>query len=278
MISSVSSRSNPSSFLTSLQSSTRPQPAQQAQTQPSQDTSAAALRNKLFYADSFESSPSARTQSQSLSATPTTRPAGAGSDPLGADALVKASSHDASRDYPALSYADDKQYNGQPLGFWKKNVWDSAIKSGAAPEEAALLVAQVMQEGGTDFNKSGAATNYGPFNLNKDLLETYGKHLPDDLQMLNGSSPEAIDLNVSNALDAMRAVGANNYLHHVRGGRTNFEHPQQRISNNPNVKGDDAFAFERSLTNNARLFLEAAQANPSALTDNQRFASDIPNI
>ncbi|NOK19127.1 hypothetical protein [Corallococcus carmarthensis] len=277
MISSASSRSNPSSFLASLlKPSARTQPAPQTRTQPSEGASAAALRNKMFYTDSFESSPSARTQS--LPPTPTTRPEGAGSDPLGADALVPASSHDASKDYPALSYADDKQYNGQPLGFWKKNVWDSAIKSGAAPEEAALLVAQVMQEGGTDFNKSGDATNYGPFNLNKDLLQTYGKHLPDDLQKLNGSSPEAIDLNVRNALDAMRAVGANNYLHHVRGGRTNFEHPGQRISDNPNVKGDDAFAFERSLTNNARLFLEAFQSNPSSLTDNQRFASDIPNI
>ncbi|RKI29819.1 hypothetical protein D7Y27_39860 [Corallococcus sp. AB004] len=272
MISSVSSRSNPSSFLTSLL-----KPAARAQpVQPSQGTSAAALRNKMFHTDSFESSPSARTQS--LPPTPTTRPAGAGSDPVSADALVPASSHDASKDYEALSYSEDKQYNGQPLSFWKKNVWDTAIKSGAAPEEAALLVAQVMQEGGTDFNKSGAATNYGPFNLNKDLLETYGKHLPQDLQQLNGSSPEAIELNVTNALDAMRAVGANNYLHHVRGGRTNFEHPEQRISDNPNVKGDDAFAFERSLSNNARLFLESVQANPSTLNDNQRFASDIPNI
>ena len=273
MISSISSRTNPSSLFTSrLQ---RTEPAQP--TQAAQESSAAALRNRLFHTDSFQAQPSTGTQGV-RSTTPTTRPAGAGADPVSASTLVSKSSHDASKDYPAFSYTEDTQYNDKPLGFWKKEVWDTATKAGATPEEAAVLVAQVMQEGGTDFNKSGDATNYGPFNLNKDLLESYGKHLPDDLKKLNGSSPEAIELNVTNALDAMRAVGTNNYLHHVRGGRTNFEHPEQKIGTNPNVKADDAFAFERSISNNARLFLESIQGNPSALTNNQRFASDIPNI
>ncbi|MBZ4330291.1 hypothetical protein NR800_21820 [Corallococcus interemptor] len=273
MISSISSRSNPSSLFTSRLQQTEPsQPSQAAQ-----DSAAAALRNKLFHTDSFQAQPATGTQAVQ-STTPSARPAGAGSDPVSASTLVSKSSHDASRDYPAVSYSEDKLYNNKSLGFWKKEIWDTATQAGATPEEAAVLVAQAMQEGGTDYAKKGDSTNYGPFNLNEDLLKNYGKHLPANLQDLNKETPEAIKLNVTNALDAMRAMGANNYLHHVRGGRTNFEHPEQRISNNPNVKADDAFAFERSISNNARLFLESIQANPSALTSNQRFASDIPNI
>jgi hypothetical protein len=243
----------------------------------SQGTSPEALRQRLMFTDSFESSPTARSAPVS-GAAPGSRPHGAGSAAVDTGSLVQSGQYQEGQDYKALSYDEPQQYNGQSVGFWKSNVWNAATDAGATKEEAALLVAQVMQEGGTDFNKSGDATNFGPFNLNKDMLQTFGKHLPGDLQQLNGTSPEAIQLNVQNALDVMREVGANNYLHHVRGGSTNFTEPSKRISDNPDVKNDDAFAFERALAHNAKQFLQAYEAQPSSLTTNHRFASDIPNI
>jgi hypothetical protein len=272
MISSLSSRS---SVAPRFHQTQEVKPATSAE--PSQGASPEALRQRLMFTDSFESSPSSKSAPVS-GAPPGSRPHGAGSPVVETGSLVQSAQYQEGKDYPALSYDEPKQYNGQSVGFWKSNVWSAAMDAGATKEEASLLVAQVMQEGGPDFNKSGAATNFGPFNLNQDMLQTFGKHLPGNLQDLNGSSPEAIKLNVQNALDVMREVGANNYLHHVRGGSTHFTDPSKKIGDNPNVKSDDAFAFERSLSYNAKQFLQAYEAQPSSLTSNQRFASDIPGI
>ncbi|RKG71931.1 hypothetical protein [Corallococcus terminator] len=231
---------------------------------------------KRFQTDSFEQDPEVKSTKQST--TPTTPP-GAGDTAVSTESLVQAGTHGSDQVYPELSYEETKQYNDHPVGYWKSQVFEAATNAGASEEEAALLVAQAMQEGGTDFSKNGSSTNFGPFNLNKDLIQTFGgKDVPGDLNQLNGTDEKAIALNVGVALDAMRTMGANNYLHHVRGGATNYTNPEQRISDNIDVRHDDARIFARSVANNANKILAAYKEDPNSLTTDHRFASDIPHI
>ncbi|WP_208723237.1 hypothetical protein, partial [Corallococcus llansteffanensis] len=265
----------------------RPTPATQqaTQTQQASQTQQATQPPAVhpivqrFQTDSFEAGASGTPRTQATTPTPLTTPAGAGEAAVSAESVVQAGTHGAEQVYPELSYEENQQYNGHPVGYWKTEVFNAATKAGASPEEAALLVAQSMQEGGTDFSKNGSATNFGPFNLNKDLIQSFGGDaVPGDLNQLNGTDSKAIELNVDVALNAMRTMGANNYLHHVRGGASNYTDPNQRISSNVDVRNDDAHAFERSLANNAHKILAAYQADPSSLATNHRFASDIPAI
>lgn len=260
----------------------KPTPVTQTQqaSQTQQATQPAAVHPLVqqFQTDSFEAGTSG-TRTTQATPTPLTTPAGAGEAAVSTDSVVQAGTHGADQVYPELSYEENQQYNGHPVGYWKTEVFNAATKAGASQEEAALLVAQSLQEGGTDFSKNGSATNFGPFNLNKDLIQSFGGDaVPGDLSQLNGTDSKAIERNVGVALNAMRSMGANNYLHHVRGGATNYTDPNQRLSSNVDVRNDDAHAFARSLANNAHKILAAYQADPSSLTTNHRFASDIPAI
>ncbi len=161
----------------------------------------------------------------------------------------------------------------------KKSLFDAAKKAGASDEEAAVMTAQYMLEGGRDSSKDGdaASKNYGPLNLNGDLLKKSGMS-QGEMDKMNelGSdgkpTQEAMDLSAKAAHAAMKDMGVNGYLHHVRGGQTGYEKPYQQL--NPGTQGliqDDPDAFARSVAESAKKVLETG-------FDNNRYAANIPHI
>lgn len=168
---------------------------------------------------------------------------------------------------------------GAGYGQEKQKMLDAATKAGASKEEAAIMTAQYMLEGGRDASKDwdGASKNYGPLNLNGDLLQKSGMS-QGDMDKMNalGSdgkpTQEAMDLSAKAAHAAMKDMGVNGYLHHVRGGQTGYEKPNQQL--NPGTQGliqDDPDAFARSVAESAKKVLETG-------FDNNRYAANIPHI
>lgn len=211
--------------------------------------------SQRFTTDSFEA-PSALREARSAEAK-------MGPGGISAKTLVSQGHHPASSVYQELSY------NQPGLGGQKEAVWKTAIAAGANKQEAALLVAEMMQEGRRDPSKDdkGASANYGPFNLNRDLLTQFGGVSKSKLGELNKAGPAALRDNVKAALTAMRRMGANRYLDHVRGGASGYEHPNS-----------DTHRFERSLANNAAKVLHDYEKNPRSLSSDHRYASNIPPI
>lgn len=158
------------------------------------------------------------------------------------------------------------EHTQQGLGAQKQAVWNAALEMGASKETAGLLVAQLMQEGFRDFTKDndGASANFGPFNLNKDMLTTFGGVKPEELSKLNEGTPEAVRANVKAAITAIKNMGADRYLDHVRGGATGY--------NNPSPDED---RFVSTLATAAKRVVEHESQDKNWMSSDSRDASDI---
>jgi hypothetical protein len=192
-----------------------------------------------------------------------------------ADQLLAGAPHPPQMVYPELA-----PHNKQGLGQQKQAWWDNALAAGATQAEAAIIVAQLMQEGGRDPTKDtlGGAANYSDLNLNRDLLTQFGGVSPQDLSALNVNTPDGRQKTVKAALTAMRRMGVERYLHHVRAGATGYNHPDQRISHNPRVMNDDTRRFGRNIANAARKLLADYNDNPLSMSNDVRYAGNIPWI
>lgn len=170
------------------------------------------------------------------------------------------------------------------LGEKNKALWDAAHKAGASDEEAAIMVAQQMQEGSNDATKSGGAENFGPLNLNRSLLKDFGGVKEEELSRLNENSggkytPEALEANAKAALTAMRTMGTERYLDHVRGGSSGYAHPNERLSfAGPATADDDTRRFGRNIANAANHVLEDFQKDPTSISRDWRQAANIPYV
>lgn len=194
--------------------------------------------------------------------------------------------HSANEVYPSAST------NGaHDLGQKKADFFNRALKQGASKQEAAIIVAQMMQEGKRDDVKDtqDLSKNYGLLNLNKDMLKTFAGVKDSELEALNHDearfSPQerskARDGIIKAALTAMRHpdMGTERYLHHVRGGATGYLTPGQRPqTNNPKVTQDDTYRFARNIKNAAKQLLADYNRDPRTLSNNTRYAGDIPWI
>jgi hypothetical protein len=189
--------------------------------------------------------------------------------------LMSKTQSEGKQTYPQNS----PENKGEGYGQEKKNLFDAATKAGASKEEAAIMVSQYMLEGGRDASKDGdpASKNYGPLNLNGDLLKQSGlsQEEMDKMNALDANgkpTQEALDISARAAHVAMGEMGVNGYLHHVRGGQTGYEHPDQQVK--PGTSGlisDDPAAFARTVAISAQKLLETG-------FDNNRYAGNIPAI
>lgn len=182
--------------------------------------------------------------------------------------------------YPANLVYPELDHPQRSLGAKKQAWWDTAIAAGANQSEAAIIVAQVMQEGTRDATKdnAGGAANYSDLNLNRSLLTQFGGVAQQNLAALNANTPSARQNAVRAALTAMRSMGVERYLHHVRGGTTGYNNPNQRISHNPSVTNDDTSRFGRNIANAAKKLLDEYARNPRSMSSDQRYAGNIPWI
>jgi len=165
--------------------------------------------------------------------------------------------------YPLL----DHQAPG--LGARKQAWWSAAKGAGASDSEAAVIVAQMMQEGRRDAAKDGAggARNLSELNLNQDLLARFGGVPVGQQDALNRTDAQGRSGAAVAALAAMRTLGLDGYLAHVRGGQTGYERPD-----------DDVGRFARSIMTSANSLLRDLRAEPGNLGSDRRFAADIPGI
>lgn len=221
-------------------------------------------------------------------------PANGGSDSVGGVSGTQGSSSNPgttdAKDFLSKGpHAKDKVYpeiahDSPGLGEKNKALWDAAHKAGASDEEASVMVAQQMQEGGNDPTKSGGAENFGPLNLNRGLLKDFGGVAEGDLQKLNENSggkytPEALEANAKASLTAMRTMGTERYLDHVRGGGSGYERPTERLPfAGPKTADDDTRRFGRNIANAANRVLEDFKKDPASLGRDWRQAADIPYV
>ncbi|WP_434386627.1 hypothetical protein [Melittangium boletus] len=209
------------------------------------------------------------------------KPAGAPTAASGAsdakDFLAKGP-HPQDQVYKEIAHAE------AGLGEKKQALWDAAHQAGASDAEAAVLVAQQMQEGANDPNKSGAAENFGPLNLNRDLLKDFGGVKEENLSTLNEHAngkytPEALRANVEGALTAMRTMGTERYLDHVRAGSSGYENPTQRMPfAGAGTADDDTRRFGRNIANAANLVLSDFQKDPGSIGRDWRQAAEIAYV
>ncbi len=194
--------------------------------------------------------------------------------PVSAVQFLSRAPHPANLIYPELSHPQ------RGLGAKKQAWWDTAIGAGANQSEAAIIVAQVMQEGTRDKTKdnAGGAANYSDLNLNRSLLTQFGGVAQQNLGALNADTANAQQDAVRAALTAMRAMGVERYLHHVRGGTTGYNNPAQRISQNPSVTNDDTSRFGRNIANAAKRLLNEYAINSRSMSSDWRYAGNIPWI
>jgi hypothetical protein len=186
--------------------------------------------------------------------------------------------------HPKDQVYEEIAHESPGLGEKNKALWDAAHEAGASDEEAALMVAQQMQEGANDPSKSGGAENFGPLNLNRGLLEGFGGVKEEELSKLNENSggkytPEALRANSEAALTAMRTMGTERYLDHVRGGSSGYERPTERLPfAGPATADDDTRRFGRNIANAANHVLEDFQKDPTSLSRDWRQAASIPYV
>jgi hypothetical protein len=170
------------------------------------------------------------------------------------------------------------------LGDKNKALWDAAHAAGASDAEAAVLVAQQMQEGANDSTKSGGAENFGPLNLNRGLLKDFGGVKEEGLSQLNENAGGkythgALRANAGAALTAMRTMGTERYLDHVRGGSSAYDNPTARLPfAGPATADDDTRRFGRNIANAANKVLSDFQKDPQSLTRDWRQAASIPYV
>lgn len=208
---------------------------------------------------------------------PSAAPTGASGASDAKDFLAKGP-HAQDQVYKEIAHAE------AGLGEKKQALWDAAHQAGASDAEAAVLVAQQMQEGANDPNKSGAAENFGPLNLNRDLLKDFGGVKEENLSKLNEHAngkytPEALRANVEGALTAMRTMGTERYLDHVRAGSSGYENPTQRMPfAGAGTADDDTRRFGRNIANAANLVLSDFQKDASSIGRDWRQAAEIAYV
>ena len=184
--------------------------------------------------------------------------------------------------YPQILVYQELAHNQKGLGQQKLDWWNTAISANATRAEAAIVVAQLMLEGGRDPSKDakGGAANYSDINLNRDLPTQFGSVSPQDLASLNANTADGRRKTVLAALKAMRdpRMGVERYLHHVRAGTTGYNQPEKRISRNPRVLDDDTRRFGRNIANAARKLLADFNKDPHLIGGDMRYAGNIPWI
>ena len=118
----------------------------------------------------------------------------------------------------------------------RKKLWVEAIKrAGGTRDESAVMLAQLMQENftgtGYDATKDGntdGSRNFSNLNLNADMLFNFGalgETFSGDLKRLN--EDDGMVHIARAALNVMRKLGVDRYLHLTRGGRSGMDKPSE---------------------------------------------------